>query len=154
MPIKNKPKVCLKSPGKDPKASSAHSLGRSVPGLMRQTLHLQVELSACGPGLGWLWFGCSIHLSTKLSSTQAELGRQCSSQNEKVNQTQVREVMVHPVCMWYVQPYKYIIPDRTNTTYSYTRSRLGTVQLMNFIMYAAVNRAGGLAEGGGQRMVH
>ena len=45
-------KVCLKSPGKDPKASSAHSLGRSVPGLMRQTLHLQVELSACGPGLG------------------------------------------------------------------------------------------------------
>merc|ERR1712071_242131 len=31
-------KVCLKSPGKDPKASSAHSPGRSVPGLMRQTL--------------------------------------------------------------------------------------------------------------------
>ena len=30
-------KVCLKSPGKDPKASSAHSPGRSVPGLMRQT---------------------------------------------------------------------------------------------------------------------
>ena len=34
-------KVCLKSPGKDPKASSAHSPGRSVPGLMRQTLHVQ-----------------------------------------------------------------------------------------------------------------
>ena len=31
-------KVCLKSPGKDPKASSAHPPGRSVPGLMRQTL--------------------------------------------------------------------------------------------------------------------
>ena len=31
-------KVCLKNPGKDPKASSAHSPGRSVPGLMRQTL--------------------------------------------------------------------------------------------------------------------
>ena len=32
-------KVCLKSPGKDPKASSAHSPGRSVQGLMKQTLH-------------------------------------------------------------------------------------------------------------------
>ena len=31
-------KLYLKSPGKDPKASSAHSPGRSVPGLMRQTL--------------------------------------------------------------------------------------------------------------------
>ena len=31
-------KICLKSPGTDPKASSAHSPGRSVPGLMRQTL--------------------------------------------------------------------------------------------------------------------
>jgi len=33
-------KVCLKSPGKYPKASSAHSPGKSVPGLMRQTLLL------------------------------------------------------------------------------------------------------------------
>ena len=31
-------KVCLKSPETDPKASSTHSHGRSVPGLMRQTL--------------------------------------------------------------------------------------------------------------------
>ena len=37
-------KVCLKSPGKDPKASSAHSPGRSVPGLMRQTLRNRITI--------------------------------------------------------------------------------------------------------------
>ena len=41
--VPNTTKVCLKSPGKDPKASSAHSPGRSVPGLMRQTLELSLN---------------------------------------------------------------------------------------------------------------
>ena len=43
--ISSSNKVCLKSPGKDPKASSAHSPGRSVPGLMRQTL--DISLLSC-----------------------------------------------------------------------------------------------------------